>query len=86
MAHPVRAVRSPWFRDRRGRCYSKSIWTRITPAGQPAAARRLGRDRYTNLVAFSSLSKRSERARHAFGEAAHETDYFLLCESFSEQS
>ncbi|SQD82574.1 succinyldiaminopimelate transaminase [Bordetella pertussis] len=75
MAHPVRAVRSPWFRDRRVRVLLGNLSGRgYPPLGSLQAARRLGRDRYTNLVAFSSLSKRSNvpgmRSGFVAGDAA----------------
>ncbi len=56
-------------------CYSEIYLDEDTPPlGSLQAARRLGRDRYTNLVAFSSLSKRSNvpgmRSGFVAGDAA----------------
>ncbi|CCJ49397.1 N-succinyl-L,L-diaminopimelate aminotransferase [Bordetella parapertussis Bpp5] len=56
-------------------CYSEIYLDEDNPPlGSLQAARRLGRDRYTNLVAFSSLSKRSNvpgmRSGFVAGDAA----------------
>ena len=66
-------------------CYSEIYFGDAPPLGALEAARRLGRDDYRNLVAFTSLSKRSNvpglRAGFVAGDA-HWLKAFLLYRTY----